>query len=287
MSSTARTTNAADDRRISVSLNMIVRDEEDHLPGCLASVAGLFDELIIVDTGSADRTKAIAHAAVDRHSRPARVIEFPWTDSFADARNEAIRHSTGEWIFSIDADERIDEPNRRKLAELFGSLSDRGVAYRASVYAALPDGGFFPALGYTKLFPNRADLRWFGRVHEGLRLPGGMKIEWCDVVLLHIGYRQQGALEAKSVRNVRLLELQVEEMPTSEIALFNLARECYAIGEDEKGRGALARLERLGTEKARSLAAEVRARLMPGGRWSQIEYCDRIGGRPVGGSIIA
>lgn len=287
MSSPARTTAAEDDRRASVSLNMIVRDEEDHLPGCLAAIAGLFDELVIVDTGSADRTKAIAHAAVDRHSRPARVIDFPWTNSFADARNEALRHTTGDWIFSIDADERIDEPNRRKLVELFGRLSDRGVAYRASVYAALPDGGFFPALGYTKLFPNRADLRWLGRVHEGLKLPGDMTAEWCDVVLLHIGYRQPGALEAKAARNVRLLELQLAETPANDMVLFNLARECFAIGEIEKGRGALAGLERLGTESARSLAADLRSRLAPGGRWSQVEYSGRIGGRPIGGSIIA
>lgn len=287
MSSPARTTNASDDRRASVSLNMIVRDEEHNLPGCLAAVAGLFDELVIVDTGSADLTNAIAHAAVDRHSRPARVIEFPWTNSFADARNEAIRHTTGEWIFSIDADERIDEPNRRKLAELFGSLSDRRVVYRVPVYAALPDGGFFPALGYTKLFPNRADLRWFGRVHEGLRLPGDMMIEWGDVVLLHIGYREPGALAAKSARNVRLLELQLAETPTNNVALFSLARECFAIGENEKGRAALVRLEQLGTENARSLAAGLRARLVPRGSWSQIEYSDRIGGRAIGGSIIA
>lgn len=281
MSSPARTTNA------SVSLNMIVRDEEQRLPDCLAAVAGLFDELVIVDTGSADRTNAVARAAVDRHNRPARVIDFPWTDSFADARNEALRHTTGEWIFSIDADERIDESNRRKLAELLGSLSDCRVAYRAHVYAALPDGGFFPALGYTKLFPNRADLRWFGRVHEGLALPGDMMTKWCDVVLLHIGYCQPGALEAKAARNVRLLEMQLAEAPTNDIALFNLARECFAIGENEKGRAALVRLERLGTEKARSLADDVRARLLPGGRSTQIEYCDGIGGTAVGGSIIA
>jgi hypothetical protein len=68
--------------------------------------------------------------------------------------------------------------------------------------------------------------------------------------------------------------------------LPNLARECFAIGENNKGRAALARLEQLGTEKAKLMAADVRERLMPGG-WSDAEYLDTLDGRIVGGSIIA
>ena len=155
------------------------------------------------------------------------------------------------------------------------------------MYASLPDGQVFPPLGYVKLFPNRPDLRWWGRVHEGLKLPDEMTIEWADIVLWHVGYSEPGALPAKSVRNVRLLELQVAETPFNELMLFHLARECFAIGENEKGRAALARLERLGTEKAKLLAADVRERLMPAGGSSDVDYLDTLDGRIVGGSIIA
>src|SRR6185369_12826459 len=81
-----------------VSLCMIVKNEEANLPPCLSSAADLVDEIIIADTGSTDRTREIAA------SFGARVVEFPWVDSFAAARNESVRHATGDWIFWLDAD---------------------------------------------------------------------------------------------------------------------------------------------------------------------------------------
>src|ERR1051325_6086585 len=101
-----------------ISLCMIVKDEEANLAECLAGVADLVDEMIVVDTGSTDRTKVVAA------SRRARVFDFPWVDSFAAARNESIRHATGDWIFWMDADDRIDEANRQKLRNLFAQLKD-------------------------------------------------------------------------------------------------------------------------------------------------------------------
>jgi GT2 family glycosyltransferase len=87
-------------RRTRVSLTMIVKNEERHLPDCLASVNDLVDEMIVVDTGSTDRTKAVAA------SYGAKVSDFPWVDDFAAARNEALRHATGDWVFWMDADDR-------------------------------------------------------------------------------------------------------------------------------------------------------------------------------------
>jgi hypothetical protein len=76
-----------------VSFSLIVRNEEAKLPACLESIASIADEIIIIDTGSADRTKEVAA------SFGAKVFDFPWIDDFAAARNECIRHGTGEWIF--------------------------------------------------------------------------------------------------------------------------------------------------------------------------------------------
>src|SRR5712691_4689916 len=101
---------------MSVSLCLMVRNEEANLAACLQSAADLVDETIIVDTGSTDGTRELAAKL------GARVFEFPWCDDFAAARNECIRRATGDFIFWMDADERIDEVNREKLRALFKSL---------------------------------------------------------------------------------------------------------------------------------------------------------------------
>jgi glycosyltransferase involved in cell wall biosynthesis len=91
------------------SLCMIVKNEEANLAECLKSAADLFNEIVVVDTGSSDQTKETAAAF------GAKVFDFPWCDSFAAARNESIKHATGEWIFWLDADDRLDAINHEKL----------------------------------------------------------------------------------------------------------------------------------------------------------------------------
>ncbi len=83
---------------------MIVKDEEGNLTACLGSAAGLFDETIVVDTGSTDRTAEIAR------SYGARVFDFVWVDDFAAARNAALARATGDYAFWLDADDVIDPP---------------------------------------------------------------------------------------------------------------------------------------------------------------------------------
>ncbi len=84
-----------------LSVCMIVRDEEKVLSRCLKSVEGIADELIVVDTGSKDNTITIAK------DFDARVFHFEWCDDFAAARNESLKHATGDWILQIDADEEL------------------------------------------------------------------------------------------------------------------------------------------------------------------------------------
>ena len=105
-------------RRPHVSLCMIVRNEEENLPACLASAADLVDEVVVVDTGSRDRTREVAAGF------GARVYEFPWVDDFAAARNESLRHATGDWVFWLDADDRLDGDNRGRLKTLFAGLNE-------------------------------------------------------------------------------------------------------------------------------------------------------------------
>ncbi len=114
-------TAAARGRIRRVSLTMIVRDEEQNLPACLESVTGLFDELVLVDTGSTDRTVEIAR------SFGAKVFNFPWVGDFAAARNAALSHASGDYAFWLDADDRVEPEERDRLRLLFGCRMPRGI----------------------------------------------------------------------------------------------------------------------------------------------------------------
>src|SRR5262245_373880 len=109
--------------RTPIGLCVIVKNEEANLPACLASSAGLFAEVIVVDTGSTDRPRELAAQA------GASVHDFPWCDDFAAARNESLRHATAPWIFWLDADERLDDDNRARLRDLFARLPQADAAF--------------------------------------------------------------------------------------------------------------------------------------------------------------
>ncbi|MBQ9504763.1 MAG: glycosyltransferase family 2 protein [Lachnospiraceae bacterium] len=97
---------------ITISLCMIVKDEEKVLARCLDSIKSIMDEIVIVDTGSSDRTKKIAAKYTDK------IYDFEWDDDFAAARNFAFSKCTCDYIYSADADEVIDEENLMAFAHL-------------------------------------------------------------------------------------------------------------------------------------------------------------------------
>ena len=97
---------------VSFSLCMIVKDEEAVLSRCLDSLHDIMDEIIIVDTGSTDKTKEIARKYTDK------IFDYKWCNDFADARNFAASKATGDYIYTADADEYLDAENRDKLCQL-------------------------------------------------------------------------------------------------------------------------------------------------------------------------
>jgi tetratricopeptide (TPR) repeat protein len=205
-----------------VSLCMIVKNEEVHLPSCLGSAADLVQEIIVVDTGSTDATPQVA----ERWG--ARVYNFPWCDDFAAARNESLRHATGDWIFWLDADDRLDQNNRLRLRTLFAKLPDENVAYLMK-YVALDDGapGRTSAVDHAKLFRNHPQIRWQYRVHEQI-LPAvarlGGRSRPTDIVIYHVGYQDAVVARRKLERSGRLLELDFAEHPQDPVIIFNLGR---------------------------------------------------------------
>ena len=205
-----------------ISLCMIVKNEEAHLPACLNTVADLVGEVIVVDTGSTDATRQ----AAERFG--ARVYDFPWCDSFAAARNESLRHATGDWILWLDADDRIDEVNRQRLRTLFANLPDETGAYLMR-YVALHDAvvGGSSAVDHAQMFRNHPQIRWEYRVHEQI-LPAverlGGWVRPTDVVIHHLGYQDAVVVRRKLERNGRLLELDYADHPDDPLILFNLGR---------------------------------------------------------------
>ena len=172
------------DKNCRLSMSSIVKNEAATLAQCLVSVRDLVDEIVVVDTGSIDHSKDIAL----RHG--ARVFDLLWPDSFAAARNESIRHATGQWLLWLDADEYFDESNRDKLRRLVAELNDDNTAYVMQQRSAASNGSA-TLVGQVRLFRNHPDIRWDYRVHEQI-LPSlrkaGHAVRFTDIVIEHTGY---------------------------------------------------------------------------------------------------
>jgi tetratricopeptide (TPR) repeat protein len=207
----------------------MVKDEHDNLPACLASAAGLFDEVVVVDTGSTDDTRAIALGF------GARVFDFPWADSFSAARNAGLEHATGDWIFWLDADDRLDAANRDKLRALLDGLGFENAAYSLKCLC-LPDprtGGGATEVDHVRLFRRHPKVRWRYRVHEqilGAVKAAGGHIRWADVVIHHTGYQDPALRARKLARDLRLLQLEHAEQPDDPFTLFNLGQVHHELG---------------------------------------------------------
>lgn len=151
---------------IEISLCMIVKNEEKILARCLDSVADLVDEIVIVDTGSTDATKKIAANYTDK------IYDFTWVDDFSAARNFAFSKAEKDYIYTADADEVIDEENRKRFRELkevllpeieivqmkYGNQLSHGTAYNF-------DEEYRP-----KLFKRLREFTWIEPIHEMVRL---------------------------------------------------------------------------------------------------------------------
>jgi len=207
-------------RRQSVSICMIVRDEERNLPICLKPMLGLVTEMIVADTGSVDGTKRIAAAL------GAKVLDFSWCDSFSAARNESIKHATGDWILVLDADEYFDPANLEKLKRLLADLGSDNTAYfmkQVSQHGTL--AGAETVVDQVRLFRNHPDHRWTYRVHEQIQ-PAleftGAEFRSMPIVIRHRGYADDGIAFRKLERNLRLARLDLQERPDDAFVLFNL-----------------------------------------------------------------
>ncbi len=213
-----------------LSLCMIVRDEEEMLPRSLAAVRDAVDEVVVVDTGSRDRTVEIAR------SFGATVIEREWTGSFAEARNASIEAATGDWLLFLDADEVLDPADAPLLRELTGRTWREAFYLVETNHTGELGDGTAVTHNALRVFRNRPEYRFEGHVHEQIaqNLPSGLpeRIEPTPIRVDHYGYL--GAVrdaKEKSRRNIELLRRQLADAGANPFFHFNLGSELAAAGD--------------------------------------------------------
>ncbi|SET20065.1 glycosyltransferase [Paenibacillus sp. NFR01] len=152
---------------ITISLCMIVRNEENSLARCLGSVEGITDEIVIVDTGSTDKTKELAA------SFGAVVFDFVWIDHFAAARNFSFSKATSDYILWLDADDFIEEKDRQKILRIKHTLTPDVVAVSMNYNLSFDsDGNVISSLRRNRLVKRECNFQWIGPVHEYLEVFG-------------------------------------------------------------------------------------------------------------------
>jgi tetratricopeptide (TPR) repeat protein len=222
-----------------ISLCMIVKDEEAMLGQCLASIADHVDELIVVDTGSTDRTVEIAEGF------GARILHHEWDGDFAAARNVGLDAATSDWLMYLDADEVLVEGEGEKLRELAGHVWREAIFLVETNHVGELEDGVGVQHNALRLFKNREAYRFTGRVHEQFAhaLPTEPeRIEHSLVRIEHYGYLGHVREDKnKATRNLELLQRQLAEGVDTPFLHFNLGSERAAAGDVA---GSLTHLER-------------------------------------------
>lgn len=206
---------------ISISLCMIVKNEEKNLRTCVESLQGIYDELIIVDTGSDDATKKIAKEL------GATVFDFAWTESFSDARNFAFSKCSCDYIYSADADETMDAENRNRFLILKENMDEQvGIVqmwYRNQL--AYDTVYNFDKELRPKLFKRLSPFVWEGAVHEQVRMS--------PVVFdsdIEIDHKPTGGHAARDLAHFRAAVTKGEQLSATQREMY--ARELCKAGTE-------------------------------------------------------
>ena len=212
-----------------ITLSMIVKNEEQYLEDCLKSAKDVVDEIVVVDTGSADSTIEIAK----RYN--AKVFNFDWINDFAAARNFALKHSTGDWILYLDADERLTPKSKEEILFL---TKDRNLnAYNCRLLNIDEHNNRPSVMTYARLFPNDKNIRFKGAIHEQIEsslLKNKIPVKESGIEIIHVGYNVSNeGLKLKAKRNLEILLKEFEKNKTGYYA-YHLGQ-TYALLEETDG----------------------------------------------------
>ena len=208
---------------VTISLCMIVKNEEACLGTCLKSLQGIVDEMIVVDTGSTDRTKEIAR------EYGASVYDFEWTGDFSEARNYSFSLAKCDYIYQADADEEIDEENRQRFLKLKEDIHELNIDIVQMYYSnqlAYNTVYNFDRELRPKLFKRVRHFKWVDPIHEQVSLDP--VICNSDVEIIHKPRENHAPRDLASFRKAIS-----EGRPISNRLLDMYARELFIAGTDE------------------------------------------------------
>ena len=210
-----------------ISLCMIAKDEEKSIGQCLNSAKDIADEIIIIDTGSTDRTKEIAK------KYNARIFDFKWSDDFSAARNEGIRHAAKDWVLVLDADETLDEKGKKTIKELINDKETDAALFLQKNYTNDTSIAGFVSEEHKKngksyagwygsfiarLFRNHKGYGFEGTVHElvepSIEAKKG-KIAAAGIALHHYGNSDPAISRRKREYYLELCKRKVRQSSTS------------------------------------------------------------------------
>lgn len=253
-------------RHETISLCMIVKDEEQYLARCLSSVKSLVDEIIIVDTGSTDKTKDIAGIF------GARVFDFTWTENFSEARNFSLSKATGDWILVLDGDEVLSPADHGQVKQLIASgKRKRAFSFTTRNYVGRTDiqdwvrndgtyneeagTGWVPSVK-VRLFPRLESIGFRGAVHELVEASlSKAKIEprSCEIPVHHYGNLDGRNNRNKGETYVRLGRVKLAEAGPADLkALSELAIQENELGNYQQALEIWLRLVQLAPRNARA-----------------------------------
>lgn len=206
---------------------MIVKNEEILLQKCLAAARSYVDEIIVVDTGSNDRTKGIA---VDCG---AEVYEFPWCDDFSKARNFSLEKASHDWVLVLDADEVITHFDKEQLQSI--AATETLIVGRIKLVNLLTDsaGEKRSSERISRLFKSSL-FRYAGAIHEQIARNDGQIHQTVnvDITVEHSGYREEVIKRTSKIsRNINLLQQALQSSPQDTYLLYQLGKTYYQ-GQD-------------------------------------------------------
>jgi len=234
------TASATDAARPRLCVAMILRDEQDVLAETLASVRAVADEIVVLDTGSADGTPAVAE------QWGASVARGPWQDDFSEARNRCLALARGDWVFWLNAGERLDAQTAGELRDFVDRRADPAAAYLLTIVLAPPAATGSPEeICQLRLLPRGTPLRFEGRVRETVRPSveaAGLRIELAPGrVECHARAHDASRKARIAQRNLDLVEREAEESEPSARLLLAAGEALSDLGEHRPAREAFRR----------------------------------------------
>jgi len=221
-------------KRQTLSICMIVKDDGINLRKLLPDL-GFADELVVVDTNPklGYEYAMLWDEGINPIVKPTDLWQFPWTDSFSEARNFALSKCTCDWVLWLDADDRVTPESAALIRAALDNPGPRTQAKTVHFGFTLRDDGpdgFNFADGQPRLFPRVPDLEWEGRVHESYmnaaaRL-GIEKVDVPNIIIDHTGYKDTAVMLKKHERNLRLMRME-EDSPKK---FYHMGKNLMALG---------------------------------------------------------